>query len=253
MTYLEMFRKINQLRVLNMSNFWHKPKLHYIAKYFSVATSPALVMAGVSANTVTIISFIISLGAVIGIAFVGVEYLYIPVSLFLLFHWLFDFVDGDMARVQNASTFWGRWMDGMSGIITLGLVYISFGFLLFRETQNPLWCLMGSLVGLIAVVGQLNIDRYSAYRRWIREEQGVDIGIHQLPSLLDIMSTIYFDLYVGLLFIVGFFYSNNIVILFLVIGLVWNSIFFYYFSSKLCKATYTITDKPKHDGTGKLR
>lgn len=253
MTYIEMASKINQLRVLNMTNFWYKPKLHYIAKYFSVTISPVLVLAGVSANTVTIFSFFISLGAVIGIAFVGINNLYIPVSLLLLFHWLFDFVDGDMARVQNTSTFWGRWMDGMSGIFILGLVYISFGFLLFRETQNPLWCLMGSLVGLIAVVGQLNIDRYSAYRRWIREEQGIDIGTHQLPPLLDIMSTIQFDLYVGLLFMVGFYYSKYIVILILGVGLIWNSIFFYYYSSKLCKATYNITDKPKHDGTGKLR
>ena len=253
MTYIEMFRKINRLRVLNMSNFWYKPKLHYIGKYFSVTISPVLVLLGISANTLTIFSFFVSLGAVVGIAFVGVDSLYIPVGLFLLFHWLFDFVDGDMARVQDSSTFLGRWMDGMSGILIFGLVYISFGFLLFCETQNPLWLLMGSLVGFVAAIGQMNVDRYSAFRRWIKEEQGIDIGTHQLSPVLSVISTLFSDFYIGLIFMAGFFYSNNIVILLLLIGLAWNSVFFYYYSSKLCKATYNITDKPKHDGTGKLR
>lgn len=248
-----MFKKINRSKVLNMSNFWYKPKLNYIGKYFSAIVSPALILLKISPNAVTIFSFFVSLGAVVGIAFGSTDNLYMSVGLFLLFHWLFDFVDGDMARVQNASTFWGRWMDGMSGILIFGLSYISFGFLLFRETQNPLWCLMGSLAGLISAVGVLNVDRYSAYRRWIREEQGIDIGTHQLTPAFSIMLTVFIDLYIGLIFVAGFFYSNNIVILLLVIGLVWNSIFFYYYSSKLCKATYNIKDKPKHDGTGKLR
>ncbi|UCG69323.1 MAG: CDP-alcohol phosphatidyltransferase family protein [Thermoplasmata archaeon] len=253
MTYFEMLMKINYSRVLNMSNFWYKPKLHYIAKYFSVVVSPALILLGVSPNAVTIFSFVVSLGAVVGIAFAGVDNLYIPVSLFLLFHWLFDFVDGDMARVQNSSTFLGRWMDGMSGILLYGLVYISFGFLLFRETQNPLWLLMGSLVGFITGIGQMNVDRYSAYRRWIKEEQGIDIGTHELTPLFSVMSTINFDLYVGLIFVAGFFYSVNVVILVLVVGLIWSSMFFYYYSSLIFKSTSSIVDKPKHDGTGKLR
>ena len=248
--YYSIFKEVIKLRYVK--NIFLTYRLFHVGKYFSAFITPFLILSKISANSISYSRYIIGWASVISVAFTTIDELLIPVLLFILC-WLFDFVDGDIARIKKESTFYGRYIDGTIDIHIDSFLFLSFGIMLYNSGVNINWLIFGAISCILTVMANLNIDRYSAFRRWIKEENNIDIGTHELPYLIKLLSTIYLDAYIIIMILTAIssdiFYAK----IFIMIGIAWNTLFYMYYLILGMRNTRGIEDKPKHDGSGNLR
>ena len=99
---------------------------------------------GITPNQVSVISIILS--AVAGFFFSRGDWASLVIGfVFLQLTYIFDHVDGDIARYRNMSTEFGRWVDSIANkfhkfFFTMGL---SIG--LYNRTDNYLYLILGSV------------------------------------------------------------------------------------------------------------
>jgi len=95
------------------------------------------------------------------------------VLILILMSFVLDFIDGIVARYNNLSTFFGRFIDGLFDIIVLGLIHIIL-FIEIRRNFN-FESEINSVPYLITIfvlpIQHLILDRYSALARWSNEIQ----------------------------------------------------------------------------------
>ena len=124
--YYSIFKEVIKLRYVK--NIFLTYRLFHVGKYFSAFITPFLILSKISANSISYSRYIIGWASVISVAFTTIDELLIPVLLFILC-WLFDFVDGDIARIKKESTFYGRYIDGTIDIhIDSFLQFYSYNF-----------------------------------------------------------------------------------------------------------------------------
>jgi len=94
----------------------------------------------------------------------------IVASVVLLLNHLLDCVDGNVARMQDRATYWGKFLDGW--IDTLGIVVppLVLGIAVWRETGNSWWLLMGAVASLLIACTDLTRSRASFIRVWQAQE-----------------------------------------------------------------------------------
>lgn len=102
---------------------------------------------GISANTVTLLSFVIGcIGA--GLLAFG-NYYGMIVGAVLLNIWLFlDYVDGAVARGSNSSSKYGLFLDCFNEFIPKCLIFFALGIAAFSHTDPHLSWLSVSLLGM---------------------------------------------------------------------------------------------------------
>jgi len=243
MAYVDVFKKVLEIR---RHNFWHMTRYYYLCIIFSALVTPLTVRWGISANTVTYVGALIGISALVGFVVLDPSQFYIPVLLYYAYY-LIDSVDGDTARVTGKSTFFGRYLDGMVDILIDSLILLPLGFALFRETGNEIWLWVGAVTCFVSGVAHLGIDRYSAFRRWIKEEHGVDVGDHSLPSFLTVYRTFSLDLQMTSIVLIAFWPFLGSKLLFLS-SFAWNFILLLFYMIRARQRMYLLADRPKHGG-----
>ena len=248
MNYMQTFNKILVLRKYQPYFYCH------IFKYASAILTPLFIFFKISANFVTLSRFAIGIASLIGIAFFHNNYFSALLFCYWIMSSILDFVDGDIARVQNKSTFVGNYLDGLLDLILAALLYLFLGYVMYDVENNIIYTWIGSIGCILTLVSNLNIDRYSAFRRWIMEEQQLDIGKHLMLSPFDFIRSSYNNLRPALiiiLFCVG--YNHILLLILLLLGLFWNFIYLLYYVILFTMNAKSISDRPRHDGTGRPR
>ena len=96
-----------------------------------------------------------------------------------------DYVDGNVARISNKSSFYGRFIDGLIDIIVLSAIRLALCRLIlvrFESETTLLW--VGLFCCILTPIHHFIYDRFSAISRWCNEENKTTIEpyIRQLSS-----------------------------------------------------------------------
>lgn len=109
-----------------------------------------LFKTGITANQVTIFSFIIFVPIVIYLIIQG-KYLYNLIALGLIFITIiFDLSDGVLARLRSEQSKFGAWLDGSLDTIFQSFLLIAVIICTVKQTGNPQWF----IIGMIMLFGQ---------------------------------------------------------------------------------------------------
>jgi len=227
---------------------------HYLGRYFSAIVTPIFILFNIKPNFVSIARYFICIASFFLLLGNSDYEIFKTIFLsFLMNYFLLDFVDGDIARVIEKSTFFGRQLDGWIDMHLQACIYLFSGFIIYQMTSNHSYLYISIVVFFMVFIANLNIDRYASFRRWIKEEHGIDIGTHSLNDLFKSLRYLHSDIIIFNL-ILGCFIINLLSLkVLLLYGLFWNSAYFLYFLFLQFANVGDITDKPKFDGKGKIR
>jgi phosphatidylglycerophosphate synthase len=121
---------------------------------------------GWTANGVTIVRF--------PIALVGVLFLAIPEpnlwqvsALIYYLCFILDFVDGNLARLQNDATYFGKFLDGVADFVYGLLAPFALGMGLWQYFNEPIAIVIGALISLTSATNHMLRSRLSFFREWM--------------------------------------------------------------------------------------
>ncbi len=186
--FVEKIKDINRSQITNIYTF------DALIRFMSYYTTPIFYYLKMSPNSITYTSAITGfMSAAIGIIY-GIEYIAIVVLLFFV-HLVIDYCDGNVARLLNQTSFYGRFIDGLFNILVVSAIQISLFMMLFNDLDSEHFIVSATisnkyleLLCLISIalypVQHLIYDRYSSYIRWINEDHQSSI----FPSIKSDMS-----------------------------------------------------------------
>ena len=130
--------------------------------------------AGMSANSVTLLSIFVTLTGCVCYAIPSLPFQIVAVVL-INFWLVLDCVDGNIARCLKKKTLYGSFIDAMGGYFTVGFVYLAIGISAWQTGGVLLdkgngWILVAGAVSSICDILARLI--YGSYRNVIRPESG---------------------------------------------------------------------------------
>ena len=122
----------------------------------------------VSANGVTFISLIVGMSGCVLLS-LGTESCFLCGAIFLQLWYLFDHVDGQIARYRKQASVTGIFFDYITHhIIHIG-VFIGIGWSVYTHTLEVVYILLGIVTATSILVMNLIYDcQYKAFFHWIR-------------------------------------------------------------------------------------
>ncbi len=123
------------------------PWLYFVVRPVSLYPTWLLLKLGVNANQVTLIGLIISITGCIFLAF-GSYWAAIIGAALVNIGYLFDVIDGNVARYNNACTKYGEFMDRMVTAIVIPLMSITVGIGVFNHPDPYLNSLAQVFLGM---------------------------------------------------------------------------------------------------------
>ena len=185
---MTIFKMIRELKRVNLHQITNTYSTETIFKIIGVYVTPLFIYLKCSANITTVIALIVGLSAGITHMIFGYESYHICISLYLL-SVLIDYCDGNIARLTNTPSFFGRFIDGLFDILVIGFLQISIFYNIFTDytSYKDIHDFFNyDVVFIVAIISifstpiqHLIYDRYSAFIRWINAEHGIDLK----PSL----------------------------------------------------------------------
>jgi phosphatidylglycerophosphate synthase len=151
---------------MNKENSSHKPVDHLIARYLirpvSNRIAKFLQHTKITPNQLTALSLFYSIAASIFFAFGEYLYLVLGVILFQIGFFIFDNVDGDLARLRGQKSEFGAWFDDIDDRLREVFTFLGLTIGLYRLNGDfTIW-----IVGLAAIINivMVNFFRASTYR-----------------------------------------------------------------------------------------
>lgn len=123
------------------------PWLYFVARPVSVYPTWLLLKLGVNANQTTFIGLIISITGCVFLAF-GSYWAAIAGAALVNIGFLFDVIDGNVARYSNSCTKYGEYIDRMASAIITPLMFITVGIGLFNHADPCLNSLAQIFLGM---------------------------------------------------------------------------------------------------------
>ncbi|MBI2667376.1 CDP-alcohol phosphatidyltransferase family protein [Candidatus Woesearchaeota archaeon] len=144
----------------------HKPLDHLIARLFirpvSSRIAKLLVDTKVTPNHLTTLSLFYSLASAIFFAFGDYIYLIMGIILYQIGFYIFDNVDGDLARLRGQKSEFGAWYDDIDDRIREVLTFVGLTVGLYGLNQD----IIILVIGFIAIINILMVNflRASTYK-----------------------------------------------------------------------------------------
>ena len=154
-------KKINKSQTTKDNNaFFIK-----ICRFFSFYLTFLFLKLNISSNATTYLNFI--LGIVMFIFLIQSSFLfYIFAIIILFFIYILDCVDGNISRLKKTSSFYGRFIDSLFGIIVNSLIIFGLSVFCNSALNNEILFYFGVISACIAPFGHFIFDMYSALARW---------------------------------------------------------------------------------------
>jgi len=158
---LKTIKKINKNQTTSdNSTFFSK-----ICRFLSYYVTFLFLKLNISSNATTYLNFI--LGIVMFIFFIKSTFLfYIFAIIILFFIYILDCVDGNISRLKKTSSFYGRFIDSLFGIIVNSLIIFGLSVFCNSALNNEILFYFGVISACIAPFGHFIFDMYSALARW---------------------------------------------------------------------------------------
>lgn len=145
--------------------------MEWFGRPLSNCCTPLFYNLGCSANAVTLLRFVIAVGAVTVLGSGAHEILaWAVVGYYVVF--VLDCVDGNLARVSNSASYWGKYADGLVDNIYYLLAPVATGVGLWMTQSSDTALIMGIVITLVSFVTELVRSRFSFFREWMIAETG---------------------------------------------------------------------------------
>lgn len=145
-----------------------------VARYFTrpIANlfTPLAYNSGLSGNAITYVRIAITVGMFVLFA-IGSPVAFKLGFLFFLVTFVLDAVDGNIARLTDSASYWGKYVDGMGDAMwSLGPLFAGVG--LWRQ-DGAIWPLMiGLTISFVFLVSTVIQYRFYFFRDWVAREVG---------------------------------------------------------------------------------
>ena len=120
-------------------------------RIFSVPLTYIFIRLGISANTITLSTFFLSIFGLIFLS-IGSYYFLIVGTIFFGLFILFDHSDGEVARIQKKENIEGIYFDRVSHYISSVCFGAGLGYGLYRLYNDEIYIILGIILALIFVV-----------------------------------------------------------------------------------------------------
>ncbi len=125
------------------------------------------IFKGISANSITYFRFFLCL--IFFLVFIGDEIFYLIALSIYIFNCILDCVDGNIARLTNSASFWGKFIDGYIDCL-LEIFILLFGiiYLYLNNDLNTFKLCLIIIAIVLFLIENYTRDRISFYREWIK-------------------------------------------------------------------------------------
>lgn len=159
--------------------------------------------SNISPNMVSVISLIMALIA--SYLFYLYDYKYLILGAFFLnTAYLFDVLDGQLARYKNKASQFGRLFDAMLDVIKMALLFLAISSGIYMQTHNPLVLILGFLalsnafLTFYMMIGRKLFMQSDSFA--VRLKNNVYVGYEVSLYLILTLFALINSLYIGLLF-----------------------------------------------------
>lgn len=201
--FKETYKKSNKLY-----NCKNSPISYYVMAITSYLVTPFFLYLKITANSITGLNFFLAIISIF-LIFTAEQSLYFYGVLLFLIVRVFDFCDGNVARLKNESTFYGRFIDAIVDIFHESFLILSIHFFCYKIYFNETLFLLGLISSLFFVFGCCIADKYSSLVRWSNEENKKKIKPYLGKKLYVRASYTLYDFYWITIMISPFFIYNE--------------------------------------------
>jgi len=127
--------------------------------------------AGWTANGVTLLRTGVALAALILLA-TGNQVAWAVAATLFYAVFVLDCVDGDLSRLHDSATYWGKFVDGLSDFVFIGFAPLAAGIGLWIAGGDQLALLGGGAITCLALIHQMTRNRLSFFREWMVSQTG---------------------------------------------------------------------------------
>lgn len=144
------------------------PIHNIIWRYLSFFLTPLFIITGLSANHATYIRILVGFCS---IYLIFSENIVIGIIIFFLGD-IIDCVDGNISRIKNTATFYGKFLDGWVDIVIENFLILSLiYFYLVNLNLSNFEIVFFTLTIIVNLSFNFLLDRYHNFRRWANENK----------------------------------------------------------------------------------
>ncbi len=133
--------------------------------------TPFFYTLGCTANGVTSARVLLAVICLVALAIPGTGGAVLAcVGFYICF--VLDCVDGNLARLRDAVTFWGKFIDGLADFIFVLGAPLAAAIGIYWAGGDAVWLLLGCLVTAMSSISQMTRSRLSFFREWMIGQGG---------------------------------------------------------------------------------
>lgn len=163
-------------------------KGYFVVRWFGRPAAnwitPAFYNRGWSANGVTALRALMALFGLLCLTFPSYAGA-LAASLMFYLCFVLDCIDGNLARLRDTASYWGKFIDGLTNSVFVMLMSLAAGIGLAWQGESVCWLLAGSLTTTVALASQMTRNRLSFMRELMVNQSG-PIGDDALRSLVGV-------------------------------------------------------------------
>ena len=162
--YLTYYKEVNKSFVdIKINQF---PIHNIIFRYLSFYLTPLFLFIKISDNQATLLRIVVGILSLILIFLGEVSY---GICIFFLGD-IIDCIDGNISRVNNTATYFGKFIDGYSDIILENLLIFSLAFFYISNLElSPIEISFFIITIIINLSFNFLLDRFNNFLRWAKE------------------------------------------------------------------------------------
>ena len=145
--------------------------LAYFARPLSIPITPAFYNAGFTADQVIVLRAFVNAVA-LGLLVLGSYPAFVAAVVMYLGACVLDCVDGNLSRLCDEGSYWGKFIDGLIDEMLVRLAPIAVGIGLWLNEGNGLALMIGALVSVVALFTSMTRQRFSFGREWMTNQTG---------------------------------------------------------------------------------
>jgi phosphatidylglycerophosphate synthase len=142
------------------------PSVSIFGRPLANLITPGFHNRGWTANNMTVARSWMAIGGMLLLAFPDPHLWQLSVGIYYL-NFVLDCVDGNLARVQNDASYYGKFLDGVSDFIYPSLSAFVLGIGCWLYFDQPLAIILGACITIASVSNQMVRNRLSFFREWM--------------------------------------------------------------------------------------
>lgn len=145
--------------------------VRWIGRPVANRLTPFFFNRGWSANQMTSLRLAIAVLALLGLASGTGWCMPIAAILFYLF-FIGDCLDGNLARLSDGATYWGKFYDGLADRVFYVLSPLAAGIGMWARSDDGIAIAVGALTTVAVLYNELIQTRFSFYKQWMESRRG---------------------------------------------------------------------------------